>query len=289
LPAEELEYRQGERDIERLLHDGVRIRRRRRGEFDRFLEHPNARLRELARRILAAQPRWMRESERSSGMAEERDGDGDEFEEAPGEDEPWAEPELSWEEEVAEQDRMMLRRQEEFRAAADYVAAAFAGIPAVARVALFGSVARPLRKEVPRFKRFRRAGVAVWHECKDVDLAVWLPDLGDLKALQKARGRALNALFAETGIGVAHHQVDVFLLEPGSDRYRGRLCHFGTCPKGKPACQVPGCGAALFLQQHEGFVFDPLSLDPARCTVLFDRARSLGPPPLDRWMDDVPF
>jgi hypothetical protein len=52
LPAEEREYRQGERDIERLLHDGIHIPRRRRAQFDRFLQHPNARVRDLARRIL---------------------------------------------------------------------------------------------------------------------------------------------------------------------------------------------------------------------------------------------
>jgi hypothetical protein len=57
LPAEELQYRQAERDIERLLHDGVRIPRRKRPQFDRFLAHPNARVRELARRILAESER----------------------------------------------------------------------------------------------------------------------------------------------------------------------------------------------------------------------------------------
>ena len=204
-------------------------------------------------------------------------------------DESWAEPELSWDEEIAEQDRLLLRRQEEFRAAADYVAAALARLPTVDRVALFGSVALPLRKEVPRFKRFHRARVAVWHECKDVDLAVWLTDVSNLKMLQRARGQALNALFDETGIGVAHHQVDVFLLEPGSDRYLGRLCHFGTCPKAKTECRVPGCGARLFLRQYEEFVFDPRSLDPPGCVLLFDRSRPLGPRSLDRWKDDVPF
>ncbi len=212
-----------------------------------------------------------------------------EFEETARDDGSWAEPELAWEEEVAEEDRQLLRRQEELRAAADYVATAFARLPVVERVVLFGSVAQPLHEEIPRFKRFRRASVAVWHECKDVDLAVWLSDVSDLRALQKARSYALNALLDETGIGVAHHQVDAFLLEPGSDRYLGRLCHFGTCPKGKPECRVSGCGTALFLRQHEGFVFDPRSLDPARCTLLFDRARSFGPPSLDRWKDDIPF
>jgi hypothetical protein len=200
-----------------------------------------------------------------------------------------ADPELISEEEVAEEDRLLLRRQEEFRAAADYVVAAFARLPAVERVVLFGSVAQPLCREVPRFVEFRRDGVALWHECKDVDLAVWVSDVSDLRALQKARSRALNDLRDETGKGVAHHQVDVFLLEPGSDRYLGRLCHFGACPKGKPECRVPGCGRALFLRLHQDFALDPGSLDAGRSVLLLDRARSFGPPPLDRWRDDIPF
>jgi hypothetical protein len=76
----------------------------------------------------------------------------------------------------------------------------------------------------------------------------------------------------------------VFLLEPRTDRYLGRLCHFGACPKGKPECLVPGCGAALFLRQHDGFVFDARSLDNGGI-VLFDRARGL-PSAAD---DDLPF
>jgi hypothetical protein len=208
---------------------------------------------------------------------------------AAGPEEPWAEPGLPWDEEIAQEDRLLLRRQQEFGAAADFVAVALARLAFVERVVLFGSVAQPLRKEVPRFTRFRRAGVALWHECKDVDLAVWLTDVSQLKKLQKARGDALNDLFALANIGVAHHQVDVFLFEPGSDRYLGRLCHFGTCPKGKPECRVAGCGAMLFLRQHEGFAFDPRSLEPARRAVLFDRAAAVGPPSLERWQDDIPF
>lgn len=70
LPAEELEYRQGERDIERLLHDGLHIPRKRRAQFDRFLLHPNARVRDLARRILDEQ---RREAEELRRMREEED------------------------------------------------------------------------------------------------------------------------------------------------------------------------------------------------------------------------
>lgn len=57
LPAEERAYRQAERNIERLLHDGFYVPRRRRSQFERFLEHPNARVRDLARGILAEQQR----------------------------------------------------------------------------------------------------------------------------------------------------------------------------------------------------------------------------------------
>lgn len=214
--------------------------------------------------------------------------DREALDEASLDDDEWAEPEVSLEGEIAEEDRRLRQRQEKFRAAADFVAVAFARLPFVERVVLFGSVARPLRREVPRFRRYRRAGVALWHECQDVDLAVWLTDLSSLKKLQKARASALNDLVAPTESGVAHHQVDIFLFEPGTDRYLGRLCGFGTCPKGKPECLVPGCGATLFLRQHEGFVLDPRSLEPARCVRLFDRAASVGPPSLERGEDDVP-
>jgi len=57
LPAEELQYRQGERDIEHLLHGGLYVPRRRRAQFNRFIDHPNARVRDLTRRILAEQQR----------------------------------------------------------------------------------------------------------------------------------------------------------------------------------------------------------------------------------------
>jgi predicted nucleotidyltransferase len=165
----------------------------------------------------------------------------------------------------------MLRRQREFRKAAELVARAMAELPQVQKVVLFGSVAVPLCKEVPRFREFCRAGVAIWHECKDVDLAVWVTDLENLKSLQRARSRALTALLEEHQIGVAHHQVDVFLIEPGSNRYLGRLCRFGQCPKGKLDCLVPGCGQKRFLRQHQDFVFQPESLEPGKIELLFSR------------------
>ncbi len=143
--------------------------------------------------------------------------------------------------EIDEQNARLLRQQHLFRRTADVVTDAFATFPEVRAVAVIGSVAKKLWKEVPRFRAFRRARIEVWHECKDLDLAVWLDSQDRLGALRRALVLALkDALAAGTGISVADHQVDVFLFEPGSDRYLGRLCHYNSCPKDKPACDVPG-------------------------------------------------
>jgi hypothetical protein len=71
--------------------------------------------------------------------------------------------------------------------------------------------------------------------------------------------------------GVAHHQLDVFIFEPGTDRYRGHLCTYGQCPKGKPACRVPGCGAQAFLQLYEDFELNARVFAERPCVVLFER------------------
>lgn len=210
-----------------------------------------------------------------------------EFPERYDDDDSWLDADTGPKSTQEDEERSRQRQQEAFRAAADYVAVAYATLATVERVVLFGSVARPLEREP--WGRRRHAGRLVPHQCKDVDLAVWVSDVTDLKALQKARSHAVNDLFADTGFGVAHHQVDVFLLEPGTDRYRGRLCCFGECPKGKPECLVPGCGVSPFLRQHEDFTLDPHALEPRKTVLLFDRARPFGPPPLDHWGDQVPF
>jgi len=173
--------------------------------------------------------------------------------------------------EIQEANQAMVRRQEQFRIAAEYVADRLSNIPEVQKVVLFGSVAKPLENEVPRFRKFRRAGIAILHECRDADLAVWISDLRCLRATQKARSEALNSLFVERQIGVAHHQIDIFVIEPDTNRYLGRLCVFSSCPKGKDKCRVPGCGECKFLQQHEGFTFDSKGLTRETNVVLFER------------------
>lgn len=176
--------------------------------------------------------------------------------------------------EIDEQNERMLARQREFRLAADVVTDAWMGFSEVQAVAVIGSVAKALWKEVPRFSDFRRAGIEVWHECGDLDLAVWIDSQHRLGSLRRAAGAALRAAFERgVGISVANHQLDVFLVEPGSDRYLGRLCDFNACPKGKPDCAVPGCGDTPF--NKKVFEFEPSSdlLEPARYSMIYQRGQ----------------
>jgi hypothetical protein len=165
----------------------------------------------------------------------------------------------------------MLARQVTFRRAADMIAADLAKVPEVRAIALFGSVARPLAREVPRFQPFKRHRIEILHECGDIDLAIAIDRLNHLAALNRARSRAVINLFKETGIGVAHHQVDVFLFGEGWNDYLGRLCTYGECPKGKVECLTPGCGREPFLKQHEGFVLEPDALAADRAVPLYER------------------
>ena len=155
---------------------------------------------------------------------------------------------------IEEQNRDLLARQRSFRIAADVVCDAWATFAEVQAVTVVGSVAKTLWKEVPRFREFRRQGIEVWHECADLDLALWLDSQRRLGDLRRSAEKALRAAFeAGVGVSVVGHQLDVFLFEPESDRYLGRLCRFSACPKGKLDCLVPGCGATPFNRRSEDF------------------------------------
>jgi hypothetical protein len=102
---------------------------------------------------------------------------------------------------------------------------------------------------IRRQKKFRLAAEAV------AEALSQLPEVEKI-VLFGSVARPLKELMANRNIGVAHHQVDIFLMGPGTDRYLGRLCIFGQCPKGKEECRVEGCGERPFLRKYENFVFD---------------------------------
>src|SRR5258707_9760904 len=148
---------------------------------------------------------------------------------------------------IEQQNEYLLIQQRRFRVAADVVTDAWMAFPEVQAVAVIGAVAKALWKEIPRFSDFRRAGIEVWHECGDLDLALWIDSQDRLGALRRAAAQALRAAFERgAGTSVVSQQLDVFLIEPGSDGYLGRLCSFNACPKDKRECLVPGCGAIPF-------------------------------------------
>lgn len=174
--------------------------------------------------------------------------------------------------EIEEENRFLLERQRQFRRAADVATEAWMAFAEVQAIAVIGSVARPLWKEVPRFREFRRRGIELWHECGDLDLALWIDSQHRLGELRRARDRALRAAYeADAGMSVVGHQMDVFLFEPETDRYLGRLCSFSQCPKGKRDCLVPGCGAIAFNKRIAEFTPRADLLAPAQSAMLYRR------------------
>lgn len=97
----------------------------------------------------------------------------------------------------------------------------------------------------------------------------------------------MKKLAAERGITFAHHQVEVFLMDPGTDRYLGRLCNFRRCPADKTECCVPGCGRERFLRQVEGFDWRDDALGEVGVVVLYDRYANPPIPAEARHFDDT--
>jgi hypothetical protein len=62
---------------------------------------------------------------------------------------------------IEEQNRYLLRQQHDFRRATDVVTDALMTFEEIEAIAVIGSVAKSLWKEVPRFSEFRRAGIEV--------------------------------------------------------------------------------------------------------------------------------
>jgi hypothetical protein len=177
---------------------------------------------------------------------------------------------------IEEENDRMLRRQREFRMAADVVTKCWLRFSEVQAIAVIGSVAKPLCKAVPRFSEFRRDRIQIWHECGDLDLALWIDSQHRLGELRRTRDLALRDAFESgVGISVASHQVDVFLFEPESDHYLGRLCSFNQCPKGKPACFVPGCGTIPFNKRIAEFVPHADLLASAADAMLYRRGTGM--------------
>jgi hypothetical protein len=172
---------------------------------------------------------------------------------------------------IAGENARMLHRRDEFRRLGEAVAGRLAEIPAVARIVLFGSTVGPPRKELPRSGRFRRAGIEVWHECRNVNLAVWVDDLEYLETLQQTRRVAVTQALARKKLDVDEQHVDVMVMR-GADECLGFLCCFDECPcKGKYDCLMTGCGATPRVKPLRGRQFHIQRVPEDRKTTLYQR------------------
>src|SRR5712664_2492855 len=104
---------------------------------------------------------------------------------------------------IEEQNGFMLRRQREFRVAADVVAKAWVTFPEVQAIAVIGSVAKPLWKEIPRFREFRQQRIEVWHECGDLDLALWMRLLRRVSAPASSATRSMYFCSSRRAIAIS--------------------------------------------------------------------------------------
>ncbi len=128
---------------------------------------------------------------------------------------------------IEQQNEYLLIQQRRFRVAADVVTDAWMAFPEVHAVAVIGSVAKALWKEIPRFSDFRRERIEVWHECRDLDLAIWIESQQRLREIHREANRALSKAFASgADTSVVPHQLDIFMFDPANDAYLGRLCSF---------------------------------------------------------------
>jgi len=184
--------------------------------------------------------------------------------------------------EIALERESSQRRQDEFRTVAGYAAEEFAKLAEVRRVVLFGSVAVPLVEYYPRSGKYRSMRASALRECGDIDLAVWVNDIGNLRALQLARNSAARRFTAEHQYGPAPHQIDVFIMDADSGRFVGNLCCFKDCPKGKPDCWVEGCGNPPHLKLYNNFKLQLSALSPTKSVVLYESEESGSPHRIER-------
>ena len=91
--------------------------------------------------------------------------------------------------EIDEQNRYLIRQQYQFRMAADVVADAWMAFPEVCAVAVIGSVAKRLLKEIPRFAAFRHARASKFG--MNARISIWRSGLIRNIAFAKSGGRAI--------------------------------------------------------------------------------------------------
>ncbi|WP_349367950.1 hypothetical protein [Salinarimonas sp.] len=181
---------------------------------------------------------------------------------------------------VDEEDLCAIERQRRFRMVADFTVKAWATIPGVEAIGVTGGTAGKLWREMPYWRR--RRGPPSLHSVDRLEMVLWLSRTDELRRLHRAFSRVLNDLDAR---GVPHEMAGQYLFgivfDAASEDYLGVICTYATCPKGKPACEVPGCGAVRFLRQFADYGAADAQADKAKAAILFRRGRGFVASALD--------
>ncbi len=155
--------------------------------------------------------------------------------------------------------------------AATALAERLAEFPEIHRIALFGSVAKPPFMEPhPYSRQLRDRGVEIFHTPKDVDLAVWISSLDNLREIRRAMSTTLTPL-ADKVDGLCGNHIELFLFDTNTSAYIGRACHFKDCPRLGPDCRNQGCGQPKHLKKMDGFVLHPEAVSRVNSQPLFER------------------
>lgn len=167
--------------------------------------------------------------------------------------------------------RRALAHHQACTVAATVLAERLAEFPEIHRIALFGSVAKPPFMEPhPYSRQLRNRGVEIFHTPKDVDLAVWISSLDNLRAIRKAMGMTLSPLVNEVD-GLCGNHIELFLFDPKTSAYLGRACHYKDCPRHGVECMAQGCGQPKHLKQMDGFELHPEAVLRVNSQLLFER------------------
>ena len=192
---------------------------------------------------------------------------------------------------VAEEDVAAVARQLMFRRVADLTARAWAKLPGVEAIGVAPPVVGLLKREMPYWRR--RRGEPSLQSLQTLDMVVWLSQTDHLRGFQRAFGNVLNDLTAQrVNRGMASHFLSATVIDAKWLDYRGVVCLFATCPKRKPACEVPGCGAVPFLRRYLDWGAEEAQAQAAEALVLWRRgegflaaASDLPPTPVDTGLE----
>jgi len=174
-------------------------------------------------------------------------------------------------------DKNALKRHQSFIAVALMLAERLTEYPAVERISLFGSLAKPpVLEPHPYSKRLRERGVHIFHSPKDIDLAIWFSSLDNLGAIRKMMTKIV-ADMAEQTSGLCDGSVELFVFDHQSGKYLGRVCHFSKCPR-YANCPTQGCGTPKYLKTKKDFVFYPDAISRVNSEILFERTPTVDLP-----------